>query len=83
MHLQWGVPVGHESLYGFQFWLLKCILLEVCRSRTPQWEVDMDLRPKFWRLGQDELQRVAVGEPGPTSDPGMVNGYRKCRFEWD
>ena len=43
----------------------------------------MGLRWKFCRLGQDELQRVAVGDPDPTSDPGMANRSRKCRFEWE
>jgi hypothetical protein len=38
---------------------------------------------KLCGLGQDELQRVAVGDPDPTSDPGMVDGSGKCRFEWD
>ena len=42
----------------------------------------MDVRRKFERLGQDELERVAVGDPDPTSDPGTANGYRTCRFEW-
>ena len=44
----------------------------------------MDLRWKFCRLGQGELQRVAVGDPDFTSDAGMANGPgKKCRFEWD
>ena len=30
----------------------------------------------------DELERVAVGDPDPTSDPGTANGYQACRFEW-
>lgn len=42
----------------------------------------MDVRWKFQRLGQDELERVAVGDPDPTSDPDTANEYRKCRFEW-
>jgi hypothetical protein len=42
----------------------------------------MDVRWKFQRLGQDELERVAVGDPDPTSDPGTAKGYRTCRFEW-
>ncbi|MGH3961947.1 MAG: hypothetical protein ACRDRY_01635 [Pseudonocardiaceae bacterium] len=49
----------------------------------------MDLRWKFWhrqlRSGnseQDELERISVGDPDPTSYPGAVNGARACRFEW-
>jgi hypothetical protein len=45
----------------------------------------MDVRWKFQRLGQDDLERVAVGDPdptSPTSDPGTAKGYRTCRFEW-
>jgi hypothetical protein len=42
----------------------------------------MDVRLKFQRLGQDELERVAVGDPDPTSDPDTANEYRECRFEW-
>jgi hypothetical protein len=49
---------------------------------APQWEADMDVRWKFRRLGHDELERVAVGDPDPTSDPGRANGYQACRFEW-
>jgi hypothetical protein len=45
-------------------------------------ETAMDIRWKFRRLGQDELERVAVGDPDPTSDPGAAKGYRTCRFEW-
>ena len=37
---------------------------------------------EFRRLARDELQRVAVSDPDPTSDPGMANGTGKCRFEW-
>jgi hypothetical protein len=29
----------------------------------------MDVRRKSWELNQDELERVAVGDPDPTSDP--------------
>jgi hypothetical protein len=45
----------------------------------------MDVRWKFQRLGQDELEPVAVGDPdptSPTSHPGTAKGYRTCRFEW-
>jgi hypothetical protein len=42
----------------------------------------MDVRPKSWELSQDELERVAVGDPDPTSNVGATNGYRECRFEW-
>jgi hypothetical protein len=49
---------------------------------APQREADMDVRWKFRRLGQDGLERVVVGDPDPTSDPGTTNGYRECRFEW-
>jgi hypothetical protein len=48
----------------------------------------MDLR-KFWLcwlrrggLSQDELERIAVGDPDSTSDPGTANGYRACQFVW-
>ena len=43
----------------------------------------MGLRWKFCRLGHGELQRVAVGDPDPTSDPGRVEGSGKCRFKGD
>ena len=43
----------------------------------------MDLRWKSCRPGQDELRHVALGDPDPTSDPGMANGLGKCRFEWN
>jgi hypothetical protein len=43
----------------------------------------MDVRWKFWRLGQDELHHVAVGDPDPTLDAGMADGSRMCRFEWE
>ena len=42
----------------------------------------MDVRWDFRRLGQDELEYVAVGDPDPTSDPGTANGHQACRFEW-
>jgi hypothetical protein len=42
----------------------------------------MDAQRKFRRLGPDEPQRVAVGDPDPTLDAGMADGSRKCRFEW-
>lgn len=45
-------------------------------------ETDMDVRWDFRRLGKDELERVAVGDPDPTSDPGTANGHQACRFEW-
>ena len=38
---------------------------------------------KFWRLGHDELQRVAVGDPDPTLDAGMADGSGRCQFEWE
>jgi hypothetical protein len=39
----------------------------------------MDVRWKFRRLGQDELERVAVGDP----DPRPRTPVRPtCRFEW-
>lgn len=57
--------------------------------RILQWKAVMDLQWKFWRrwlssgsLDQDELERVAVGDPDPTSDPGTTIGYRACRFTW-
>ena len=42
----------------------------------------MDARWKCHRLDHDELQRVAVGDPDPTLDAGMADGFRKCRLEW-
>jgi hypothetical protein len=42
----------------------------------------MDVRWKLPRLGQNELEHVAVGDPDPTSHPGTANEYRECRFEW-
>jgi hypothetical protein len=42
----------------------------------------MDVQRKLRGLGQDDLERVAVGDSDPTSDPGTANGYRMCRFEW-
>jgi hypothetical protein len=42
----------------------------------------MDVRWKFPRLGDYELECVAVGDPDPTSHPGTTNGYQACRFGW-
>ena len=43
----------------------------------------MDAQWKFRRLGHDEPQRVAVGDPDPTLDAGMADGSGTCRFEWE
>jgi len=49
----------------------------------------MDPQWKFWlrqlrskSSGQDELERITVGDPDPTSDSGTTNEYRTCGFEW-
>lgn len=49
----------------------------------------MDIQRRFWHrqprtgsLGQDELERVSVGDPDPTLDPGTANRHGACLFEW-
>jgi hypothetical protein len=42
----------------------------------------MGVRWKFRRLGQEELERVAVGDLRSHLGPRGANGYRKCGFEW-
>ena len=49
----------------------------------------MCFRWKLWHrqpgdgtIGQDGLERLAVGDPDPTSGPGMANGSRRCQLEW-
>ena len=36
----------------------------------------MDVRRKSWELNQDERERVAVGDPDPTSDPVRPTGIK-------
>lgn len=49
----------------------------------------MDLQWKFWRrplrsksIGQDKLGYVTIGDPDPTSDPGMASRYPTCKVTW-
>jgi hypothetical protein len=40
-------------------------------------------RPRSENFDQDELRRVAVGDPDPTADPGgTADGSPTCNFEW-
>jgi hypothetical protein len=39
-------------------------------------------QPRSGRLGQDELEHVAVGDPDPTANSRTSNGYRRCCSAW-
>jgi hypothetical protein len=59
-------------------------------TRTRHWQADMDIqrkfrhrRPRNGNCDQNGLERIAVGDPDPTADPGGT-AYMSptCGFEW-
>lgn len=59
------------------------------RERTAAGSVGLTLwwdfghrRRRTGILSQNKLDHVAVGDPDPTADASMTDGYRACWFEW-
>lgn len=82
MRLQLSLPADHTSFIWPSILALKLSFVRTVSLTDLQWEANMDPQSTSRRLDQDHVQRVAVGDPDPTSDPGMANESRKCQFEW-
>ncbi len=74
MHLAAGpcLPATHRHMV-FNL-SSQSVFCSKCAARTREWQADMDVRWKFGRLDQDEMQRVAVRDPG--SHVGSWYGQR-------